>query len=470
MYDPRFEKAVQRKMEELEFRPSESVWVTIEKTLPTERRRRGVPFFWRILIPAVVLTAIGGAYYFGEKAGRKAGAMVIRQKTAATAEQRGDATKAVAETGMPVGGKDAGTATKTVAETGMTAAGNDAGRAGKRTSAMHAAAKREMPAGNTMLETRASGNRGVAAGGATPERLQATFARAGGQATDPTGSDITAYLYRPGLQDQRVFHGVSSTSPGSGKKLINLNTLSQVRRPWAAGFVAGAGFDRLNRLDGEQAAGYASYTASLYGLPRATGKNYVSDVRPGSSFYAGIYLQKPVSDRWVFHTGLDLHYYSTSISIGQQVNVIASPSASLLNQTTLAAAPAPLVYMVGDEQTYINRYYFLELPVSVQYRVNRSKLLPLFVEAGGAVSRLMGSNAIFYNPLTGLYLKNENVLSKTQFNLSSALMLGLPIHGIRIQAGPEVQYGITPLVNTQGLGDQHFFYGGVRLVVLPGRR
>jgi hypothetical protein len=82
----------------------------------------------------------------------------------------------------------------------------------------------------------------------------------------------------------------------------------------------------------------------------------------------------------------------------------------------------------------------------------------------------MGANALFYNPMTGLYLKNENVLNKTQLDLSSSLLVGLPFHGIRIQAGPQVQYGLTPLINSQGLGDQHFFYTGIRLVILPGRK
>jgi hypothetical protein len=112
----------------------------------------------------------------------------------------------------------------------------------------------------------------------------------------------------------------------------------------------------------------------------------------------------------------------------------------------------------------------LELPVAMQYRINRSRLLPLFLEGGGSVSRLMGADAIFYNPTTGLYVKDENVLNKTRIDVSSALLVGLPFHGVRIQAGPEVQYALTPLSNAQGLGDQHFFYAGVRLVVLPGRR
>jgi hypothetical protein len=278
--------------------------------------------------------------------------------------------------------------------------------------------------------------------------------------------------FRPGLEDQRIVHGVSAAALAAEKGMVRLSTLSRPRRPWEAGFVAGGGIDRLNRLDVSQANNAVSNAASsLYSLNRtAVSKNSISDVQPDASFYAGIYLQKPISERWTFNIGLDIHYYSIRMSIGQQVNTSVPASGTFLTQTTLTATQAQMVYTVGDEQTYTNRYYMLELPVAMQYRINRSRILPLFLEGGVSVSRLMGANALFYNPTTGLYLKSENVLNKTQLDLSSSLLVGLPFHGIRIQAGPQVQYGLTPLINSQGLGDQHFFYTGIRFVVLPGRK
>jgi len=448
MYDPRFEKAVQHKMEELEIRPSESVWVNIEKTVSAERRRRGAPFFWRLFIATMLVGGVVTGYYFGEKAGRRS----VAPATARAWTAGGAKASASDPSGPPE------TRNKQV-------------EVSKTPAAASAASKKKY------TRTTTSDDSVIHATIVSKQTAEERFADEAKTSSDEAKTSVTgnsrigAYLYTPGLEEQRYGVRVQGASLKTNKNMVSLNTLSQVRRPWEAGFVAGGGFDRLNRLDGGQAGNAASYTASsFYGLTRAATKTDISDVRPGASFYAGIYLQKQVSNRWTFHTGLDLHYYSTSVSIGQQLNVIASPAASLLNQTALAAAPAPLVFTVGDLQNYVNRYYLLELPVSMQYRINRSKLLPLFVEGGAAVSRLMGANAIFYNPSTGLYLKNENVLNKTQFNISSALLVGLPFHGIRIQAGPEVQYGLTPLINGQGLGDQHFFYAGVRLVVLPGRK
>ena len=449
MYDPKFEKAVQRRMEELEFHPSESVWVNIEKAVMGRRRRRMIPFFWRLMVPAVLLTVAAGAYYFGERAGRKAG--------------RSDAPVVKTE---PVQSYPAGKN----GQTGQQAAIVQVEKTGIGAIEKTGSGTLAKPIGHSRDGKKI-------AGPADEERSEATrpadFAQGAktGQATG--GEDRgSAPRYLPGLEDQRMSHAVSPAVLAGERGMVKLSALSRPRRPWEAGFVAGAGIDRLNRLDASQANNAVSgLAASFYSLNRtAASKNSISDVRPDASFYAGIYLQKPISDRWVLHLGLDLHYYSVRMSIGQQVNNFVPASGSLLAVPAIQTLNNAQVYMVGNEHSYTNRYYMLELPVAMQYKINRSRILPLFLEGGLSVSRLMGADALFYNPTSGLYLKSGNVLNKTQLDLSSSLLVGLPFRGIHIQAGPQVQYGLTPLINSQGLGDQHFFYTGIRLVVLPGRK
>jgi len=45
MQDPKFEKQVQQKMEELSFSPSDAVWLKVDAEINRKRKRRGV-FFW----------------------------------------------------------------------------------------------------------------------------------------------------------------------------------------------------------------------------------------------------------------------------------------------------------------------------------------------------------------------------------------------------------------------------------------
>ena len=421
MYDPKFEKAVRQKMEELEFRPAESVWVGVERAVSRQRRRRVPPFFWQLFLPMVLVAGAAAGYYFGEKAGRKSVAPAVVQAGASRVVR-------------------------------------DAGSEGSKTS----------PPGDVLVK---AGRQHTPRTGVvqTPDPV---VGEQGGADEAATGSRIGAYLYTPGLEDQRHSAGVSGAALKANKNLVRLNTLSQVKRPLEAGFAAGVGMDRLNRLDANQANAAVSYSAvSLYTLNGSTSsKNYISDIRPDASFYAGIYLQKGLSERWIFNAGLNLHYYSTRISVGQPVNTFVPAYASLITPTSIATSQVSSVFTVGNEQIHTNKYYMLELPAAIQYKLNRSRILPLFLEGGVSLSRLMGADALNYDPSKGLYFKNTNALNKTQFNVSSALMVGLPFHGIRIQAGPQVQYGLIPLMNTQGMGDQHFFYTGIRLVVLPGKR
>jgi hypothetical protein len=257
------------------------------------------------------------------------------------------------------------------------------------------------------------------------------------------------------------------------KATVAVNAIQRVRRPWEAGFSGGGGYSRLytENVPSSGPAATGLFALSSYSASSNVGKHFVSDVRPGASFYAGIRLQKPVSARLAIVLGMDLHYYSSRITTGQQVVTYVPASVSGITPTVVPAAlQATPLYVPGDEQVITNKYYFLEAPVGLQWRINRSPMLPMFLEGGASVARLMGSNALYYDPHSGVYLKDAQVVEKTELNLFASLMVGLPFHGVRIQAGPEAEYGLTPLVDNNELGAQHLFYGGVRLVVLPGHK
>ncbi len=300
---------------------------------------------------------------------------------------------------------------------------------------------------------------------------------AAGAAKTAAGGASTAarapYFYEPALAGQRNTTAIKAASPSAKKNIIALGSLQKTKRPWEAGFSGGGGVSRLNRLTISASTQDQALSANLYNIATsnaAPSKRYVSDIRPDASFTGGIYLQKPLSRRWSVNLGMNLHYYSTRITIGEPVNTYVPATASLIAPTVTPSAQSSTNFIAGDREVFTNHYYFLELPVNVQYQLNKSNLLPLFLEGGFSLSRLMGSDALFYNAHSGVYYKDPSVLEKTQFNVSSALMVGLPFHGIRIMAGPQVQYGLTPLVNNQNQGDQHFLYAGLRVVVIPGRK
>jgi hypothetical protein len=500
MYDPKFEKAIQQKMEELEFRPPESLWVNIERAVVVDRRRR-IGFFWRYLLPAVLVVAAAGLYWEHVSTAAKPATGKAAQPGAArnagtgltsapAAGSTGEADAAnnsqpanssqTANALQPantsqragryaMGGKDEREGHRTTDENqpggghrtaaGLSASTGRSASAGGSSFAGETVSGDQMPAldggsGEVTGETRIAGRAGLAG---RPQTAQ------------QKGPD--AWFYLPGLTDQRMAPQVQASALNTKKASVALAKLAHPLRHWEAGFVAGGGLSRLNRLNSDQAkVALDPSTTSFYTLSSpASNSHYISDVRPEASFEGGIYLQRPLSDRWIFNTGMNLHYYSNRITVGQQVTTYVNSSVSYLAATVQTAASASM-YSAGDTRSVINKYYFLELPVGLQWKVNKSHLLPIFVEGGVSLSRLMGASALFYNAKTGLYSKEGDIVNKTQFNLESALLVGLPLHGVNIQLGPQIQYGLTPLVNTQGVGDQHLLYTGIRVVVIPGRK
>src|ERR1700722_2803005 len=62
MHDPKFEQEVQRRMHDLEFIPSESVWAGIQQGIAPRERRRAVAILWW-LFPGMLLMAAGIVMY-----------------------------------------------------------------------------------------------------------------------------------------------------------------------------------------------------------------------------------------------------------------------------------------------------------------------------------------------------------------------------------------------------------------------
>jgi hypothetical protein len=268
-----------------------------------------------------------------------------------------------------------------------------------------------------------------------------------------------------------------TAAPLASKYQALTKTQLNPKHPWEAGFTGGIGVSSLNQAFLKRSTVAAAYNnrnsmAAITGQPQIN----ISKIQPDLSFWAGIFMQKQLLKNISVSVGLNLHYYSTRISTGDKVdlsnNAYSLPGPGLSSSQTIssfAAAPPPQsypYYAAGDKQTFINRYYFLEIPGSIQWQISHSRVLPLFWEAGFSLSYLMSSNALYYNTKAGVYYKDANVTNKVQFNISTALMVGLPFKGIDLQAGPQVQYGVTSLLNTENNG-QHLFYGGLKFVVIP---
>ena len=554
MYDPKFEKEVQRKMEELEFSPSEAVWTNIEREVGRDKKRRRVPFFWLLLAPALLLSGAGIGYFVFRPSSPAASAVrvnvpagaVVAKGTNSPATTVPATTTNSSATVAPVargtaeapvlgagrqrlsspGAAEPAAGQSIVATQGAAISGQrhgDGQRKGittrKEAPAVQADDSQAGVAGSTELagsgmHARRAGDQAAgsavpvagsqdAAGGSTASVVGSGSHTAGsvvpvsGSGTLEAGPQLMSArahgAYVPGLE-RSFLPAPKITAAGlatqkaalvasTQKNLLAAGKLPTPKRPWEAGFTGGIGvsdlkqglFGSSNHTGSNDLVYMAalnpslvtSYGAAAYGAPI---KNYVSDIRPDLSFSAGILARKPLSPRWAVTVGLNLQYYSARLRIGQQVSGYTPQTASLIYNANSAPIQTYPYYSTGNDQMFTNRYYTLEIPASIQWQINHSRVIPLFWEAGASLSYLMSSDALYYDPHSGVYFKDASVINRTQVNLSTSVMAGLPLGGVRLQVGPQVQYGLTSLLNTQAAGGQHILYGGIRVVLIPVKK
>jgi hypothetical protein len=117
--------------------------------------------------------------------------------------------------------------------------------------------------------------------------------------------------------------------------------------------------------------------------------------------------------------------------------------------------------------SYTNQYHYLELPVLVDFTLNKSKKLPVIWEAGFSFAYLLNTNALYFYPSTEAYYKNIQFFNRTQWNASTALMFGFDMHHGQMLLGPQVQYGLSDILKSSTINPQHFISFGLKISFIP---
>jgi hypothetical protein len=462
MHDPKFEQEVQRRMHDLEFVPSESVWAGVRQAIAPRKRRRAAAILWW-LFPGMLLVA---------------GGIVMSRHLAST----GGVAAAVpaVETGKPAGGAGSGVASQGNGGEGTGGVESGAGKVG---SWNEESVTGKVGSGNEEGVTGKVGNGKEESGGAQLTTGRTDAVAGGGEEGAAAGSRASMERYWPGL-----INGLGSrrgiNAPPLEWQPVNtaVSGISRPRHPWAVGFAAGGGAASVYSGNGAalttlstpttsasntSATANARWSMALTNNSTAgSAKQNKTDVRADYSYWAGIYGEKRLSARWAVDIGLNLHYYSVRFETNGDVPPYASSSASLFAATSYTfALGSANASSGGGVQTYYNHYYFLEVPATVQWRLNHNPSLPLFWRGGAVFSYLMSSNGLYYDNSTGNDEKDNGVVRHTQASIQSGLMVGLPVKGVQIQAGPEVQYALTGML-TAGSGGGHMVYGGLRVALM----
>jgi hypothetical protein len=466
-----FEKRVREKMDQLGFEPSESVWAGVDKEINKEKKRR-VPLFWLFFVSGLLLA--GGAYYF---VANKNTTRIIPNKNAENPiakipEQKSGNKQQIEQPPTPAP-QNAGVnrqplprkmreSTDKPQQVAVTSSMNKKpvdhalGISPRKTSARAGKNVKAKEINEAGQASAAAGTADIIINNYSSQSAKSETEKDNNKIFDSTASKIIATTTQNKTKKDSV----------AGATTANIKEQKKKSSAWQIGYTAGAGSSNLNQNLFNSVKTLSPVTNSTVAVtPAGYINNSSSEIRPGFSFDAGAFVNRNLSKRLSFSAGINYHYYSTTIRTGMKINTTLVTYNSM-NQSITATN----YYENGNSQTFTNQYHFIEMPLSVNFQINKSKRTPFIWELGLTPGYIVGSNALYYDPNTNLYFNNYLQPNKMQVNGVTALMIGFPLLKGEMQIGPQLQYGFTGFVNTSDGNPGHLFYLGLKISFIPGKK
>jgi hypothetical protein len=442
MHENEFEKRVREKMDQLSFDPSDAVWNGVDKEINKEEKRR-TPLFWFFCFLGLTL-ATGGYYYYSH--------MDDSHIAAATKQQPATEHNLTLQ---PAGKTDALKTDNLL----KPAFGQTVQRAKKIVNGLPPENAKDLSSDKPekasvgMVIPPVSDDKIPGQAEAGQEGL------AGGKKSDVDSS--------AGFKSMRMAESKPAMDSGSVNKKKKEELKTEKSSSWQVGFTAGMGISNISPglFKSANPASPAYYTAApINAAAGTTTTNVSSTVNPGFSFSVGAFIGRSLSKRVSFSAGINYRYYSTVIHTGGQDSLSAAyPGPVLFNA-------ANGFYQAGNEIAYVNQYHFLELPLAIKFQLNKSIKMPVVLEEGLSVSYLLSSNALYYDPQSNVYYKDNQLLNKTQLNTSTAIMVGFHIRQHELRLGPQFEYGLTNLMKSGAVSPEHLLYWGLKFSFIPAKK
>ena len=155
-------------------------------------------------------------------------------------------------------------------------------------------------------------------------------------------------------------------------------------------------------------------------------------------FNTGVVLKKDISPKTTFVTGLGYTYYTNSMLVGDELPGEKYSSAGILT-------------------SFRNNLHFIDLPIQLQFNLNRKHKIPLNITAGVNVSQLVASNALQYK--NGYYEIDNSLFNKTQLAFNAGFSATL---FRKLSVGPFYRYGLNSLAGEGIYGRKQLNFLGLR--------
>ena len=188
--------------------------------------------------------------------------------------------------------------------------------------------------------------------------------------------------------------------------------------------------------------------------------------QPGFAFQFGGFFKKQFSPRSGLSLGLRWAYYSENFRIGARMYPAASSPAFLQLLDALGVSSA---YDAGGVNVYvINEYHFIELPVNYNLRLNKNEAHPLNLQAGIKLGQMFKSNALVYDTAAGgIYYDSKRYFNKTQFGISASLNWKITKKDrFYLATGPVLDMHLNSLLDNPFDKKKYLLFAGLRTSVI----
>ena len=254
--------------------------------------------------------------------------------------------------------------------------------------------------------------------------------------------------------DNKVENNITNTNNNKKNNKSSKNS-------WQWGINAGAGISDLGMqlFKSTRVTDFAYSGNGGMVTPLPVPPSTPSDINPGASFQLGAYVSKGISKKLAIKLGLNYEYYSNTISVGTHYNnlrvVNQGPNLSMVDQ----------YYSAGNDSKFTNKYHFVSLPLSMQWKINKNPKHGIVWENGVSFARMVSASALHYDGISGTYYKDNSLFNKTQWIASSSLLFSIKSKStVQLYAGPQLQYGISNIIDGNTGNNNHLRYAGLKIM------
>jgi hypothetical protein len=247
--------------------------------------------------------------------------------------------------------------------------------------------------------------------------------------------------------------------------VVKKDSKNRKKKPWLLGITFSVG----RSLSGNSVLGINNYYADAAMNNGGSSSPYATPslAKTSTGFIAGVFVEKNISLKNKISFGISYQFFSLTNKVGTRIDsLVNSPQAFNFSSYFYSVASNTNTYRI-----YRNNFHYLEVPVSIKFQVNKSKDLPLFLNAGINISELISSNALQFQSIPGIYYNDNSMFNKTNFGFHAGFFgRFFSEEKYPLAVGPLFYYNATTIANKGLYQNKHFSFIGIQAEILFNKK